>query len=96
MAKPKNGNNNRIPRGYEPEDTERRLKWLKEEKGIDFKDPPVNEPEELKGIIENHIGFMKLPMAITGPLLVDGSNAQGDLFFRRWICIQYPLTSRIN
>ena len=78
MAKPKNGNNNRVPRGYEPEDTERRLKWLKEEKGIDFKDPPVNEPEELKGIIENHIGFMKLPMAITGPLLVDGQYAQGE------------------
>lgn len=78
MAKPKNGNNNRIPRGYEPKDTERRLKWLKEEKGIDFKDPPVNEPEELKGIIENHIGFMKLPMAITGPLLVDGQYAQGE------------------
>ena len=78
MAKSKNGNNNRIPRGYEPEDTERRLKWLKEEKGIDFKDPPVNEPEELKGIIENHIGFMKLPMAITGPLLVDGQYAQGE------------------
>ncbi|MBO62396.1 MAG: hydroxymethylglutaryl-CoA reductase [Candidatus Marinimicrobia bacterium] len=78
MAKSKNGNNNRIPRGYEPEDTERRLKWLKEEKGIDFKDPPVNEPEDLKGIIENHIGFMKLPMAITGPLLVDGQYAQGE------------------
>jgi len=78
MTKPKNGNNNRVPRGYEREDTERRLKWLKEEKGIDFKDPPVNEPEELKGIIENHIGFMKLPMAITGPLLVDGQYAQGE------------------
>ena len=78
MAKPKNGSNNRVPRGYEREDTERRLKWLKEEKGIDFKDPPVNEPEDLKGIIENHIGFMKLPMAITGPLLVDGQYAQGE------------------
>ena len=78
MTKPKNGNNNRVPRGYEREDTERRLKWLKEEKGIDFKDPPVNEPEDLKGIIENHIGFMKLPMAITGPLLVDGQYAQGE------------------
>ena len=54
------------------------MKWLKEEKGIDFKDPPVNDPEDLKGIIENHIGFMKLPMAITGPLLVDGQYAQGE------------------
>ena len=78
MAKPRNGNNNRVPRGYDREDTERRLKWLKEEKGIDFKDPPANEPEDLKGIIENHIGFMKLPMAITGPLLVDGQYAQGE------------------
>ena len=80
MAEPKNGNNNRIPRGYNPEDTERRIKWLKEEKDIDFQDPPMNNPEDLKGIIENHIGFMKLPMAITGPLLVDGQYAQGEFF----------------
>ena len=80
MAEPKNGNNNRIPRGYDPEDTERRIKWLKEEKNIDFQDPPMNNPEDLKGIIENHIGFMKLPMAITGPLLVDGQYAQGEFF----------------
>ena len=80
MAKPKNGNNNRIPRGYDPEDTERRIKWLKEKKDIDFQDPPMNNPEDLKGIIENHIGFMKLPMAITGPLLVDGQYAQGEFF----------------
>ncbi|SVC80420.1 uncharacterized protein METZ01_LOCUS333274, partial [marine metagenome] len=80
MAESKNGNNNRIPRGYKREDTERRLKWLKEEKGIEFQDPPMNDPEDLKGIIENHIGFMKLPMATTGPLLVDGQYAKGEFF----------------
>ena len=80
MAESKNGNNNRIPRGYKREDTERRLKWLKEEKGIEFQDPPMNDPEDLKGIIENHIGFMKLPMATTGPLFVDGQYAKGEFF----------------
>ena len=80
MAESKNGNNNRIPRGYTCEDTERRLKWLKKEKGIEFQDPPVNDPEDLKGIIENHIGFMNLPMATTGPLLVDGQYAKGEFF----------------
>jgi hydroxymethylglutaryl-CoA reductase (NADPH) len=38
------------------------------------------ETENLKGIIENHVGFMQIPMAITGPLLIDGSYAKGEYY----------------
>ena len=31
-------------------------------------DPDLeNNPEDLKGIIENNIGYMNIPMAIAGP-----------------------------
>ena len=78
MEKKNNNKRNRIPRGYLPEDSDRRLEWLKEKHNFDLKDLPGNEPEELKGIIENHIGFMKIPMAIAGPAVIDGQYAKGE------------------
>ena len=51
---------------------------LKNEKDFDFKDLPGNNPEDLKGIIENHIGYMKIPMSIVGPALINGNYANGN------------------
>ena len=78
MEKKNNNKRNRIPRGYLPEDSGRRLEWLKDKHNFELKDLPGNEPEELKGIIENHIGFMKIPMAIAGPAVIDGQYAKGE------------------
>lgn len=78
MEKKNNNKRNRIPRGYLPEDSDRRLEWLKDNHNFELKDLPGNEPEELKGIIENHIGFMKIPMAIAGPAVIDGQYAKGE------------------
>ena len=78
MEKKNNNKRNRIPRGYLPEDSERRLEWLKDKHNFELQDLPGNEPEELKGIIENHIGFMKIPMAIAGPAVIDGQYAKGE------------------
>ena len=78
MEKKNNNKRNRIPRGYLPEDSDRRLEWLKDKHNFELKDLPGNEPEELKGIIENHIGFMKIPMAIAGPAVIDGHYAKGE------------------
>ena len=78
MSENNNGKRNRIPRGYTAEDTQRRLDWLKNEQGFDFKDLSSNSPEDLKGIIENHIGYMKIPMSIVGPALINGNYANGN------------------
>ena len=72
-----NNKRNRIPRGYLPEDSQRRLDWLKNEHDFELKDLPGNDTEELKGIIENHVGFMQIPMAIVGPVTIDGKYAKG-------------------
>ena len=69
-----------IPNGYTLDDTKNRLKWLKDKTGIDLDTNLENVPEDLKGIIENHIGYMKIPMALAGPLQVDGSYAQGEYY----------------
>jgi len=78
MEKKNNNKRNRIPRGYLPEDSDRRLEWLKDKHNFELEDLPGNEPEDLKGIIENHIGFMKIPMAIAGPAVIDGQYAKGE------------------
>ena len=69
-----------IPNGYTSDDTKNRLKWLKDKTGIDLDTNLENLPEDLKGIIENHIGYMKIPMALAGPLQVDGGYAQGEYY----------------
>ena len=80
MAKQKNNNRSKIPSGYHSDDTGKRVTWIEDKTGFNYKDSPVNEPEELKGIIENHIGYMKIPMAIAGPLQLDGHYAKGEFF----------------
>ena len=80
MATKKTKNNKTIPNGYTSADTAKRLEWLKDKTGMDLKDDLQNDPEDLKGIIENHIGFMKVPMAVAGPLLIDGNFANGEFY----------------
>ena len=70
--------NTGIPRGYLPEDTIARRKWVKSFSGIDLDDSVSDKVEDLQGIIENHIGFLKIPMAIVGPMLLDGTYASGE------------------
>ena len=91
----KNEKNNSIPRGYKPEDTKSRLEWLKDTQGFELKDLPEDNTEELKGIIENHVGFMKIPMAIVGPASINGQYAKGK--FSIPICtIEGTLAASMN
>ena len=73
-------NNNKIPSGYKEEDIEKRLNWLERMSGFSYKPELQNNPEDLKGIIENNIGYMNIPMAIAGPLNINGKYAKGQFF----------------
>ena len=78
MSEANIGRNSSIPRGYHPEDTKARKEWVKKYTNIDLDDDLRDESVDLKGIIENHVGFLNLPMAVVGPLLLDGKYAQGE------------------
>ena len=67
-----------IPKGYANEDTDKRLDWLSDKIGFNYDTDLSTTPEDLKGIIENHIGFMKIPMAVAGPLKIEGKYANGE------------------
>ena len=76
----KENNKKMIPKGYANEDTDKRLDWLSDKIGFNYDTDLSTTPEDLKGIIENHIGFMKIPMAVTGPLKIEGKYANGEYY----------------
>ena len=76
----KENNKKMIPKGYTIKDTDKRLDWLSEKIGFDYDSDLSITPDDLKGIIENHIGFMKIPMAVAGPLKIDGKYAKGEYY----------------
>jgi len=39
---------------------------------------PLEDPEQLRGQIENFVGVVRVPMGIAGPLAVRGTEARGD------------------
>ena len=65
-----NGRNSSIPRGYRPEDTDARKGWVRDFSGVELDDTLKDDVEDLKGIIENHVGFLNMPMAVVGPHLL--------------------------
>ena len=78
MPRQNNGRNSSIPRGYRPEDTDARKDRVKNFSGVELDDTLKDDLEDLQGIIENHVGFLNMPMAVVGPLLLDGIYAQGE------------------
>ena len=77
MTEETNGKNQSIPRGYKIEDSSARVEWVKNFSGLDIGETLHDEPEELQGIIENHVGSINIPMAVVGPLHLDGVYAMG-------------------
>jgi len=63
--------------GFTGEDTKRRQEWVKETYGIDISQEEEVDPIDLQGIIEYHVGYMKVPMAVASPLHVQGDYANG-------------------
>ena len=76
----KENNKKMIPKGYANKDTDKRVDWLSDKIGFNYDTGLSTTPEDLKGIIENHIGFMKIPMAVAGPLKIEGKYANGEYY----------------
>ena len=83
------------PEGFEPKDTERRLRWVEQLTGHDLKGVPLPRVDEVQGIIENHVGFMPLPMSIAAPLVIHGDYARGE-FIVPLCTLEATLTLAMN
>ena len=66
------------PGGFREKDSERRRRWVEETTGTVLDEPNPPEAEQLRGIIENHVGYVPVPMAVAGPLVIDGTYAKGE------------------
>ncbi len=83
------------PEGSEPKDTERRQRWVEQLTGHDLKGVPLPRVDELQGIIENHVGFLPMPMSIVSPLVIHGDYARGE-FIVPLCTLEATLTLAIN
>ena len=69
---------------YNKEGQNNRLNFLKEIKGIDLSilenNEGIHDISILKGNIENFIGFSKIPTGLAGPLVINGTEANGPYY----------------
>jgi hydroxymethylglutaryl-CoA reductase (NADPH) len=65
-----------LPRGYNQDDMQKRVECLQE---VDpqWQQHQLAVPEMHKGIIENQVGCVPMPLAIAGPALINGTYAKG-------------------
>ena len=68
------------PRGYAADDMQRRIEWLEGQTGHRHGEFALEDPSKFKGLSENQIGYIGLPLSIAGPLRIDGSYAKGDFY----------------
>ncbi len=66
------------PGGYRFEDTDRCRRWVERVTGHSLVNVPGAAPEDLQGIIENHVGYVPMPMSIAAPLVLEGDYAVGE------------------
>ncbi len=68
----------RPPSGYDFASFKKRIDFINEKTGLKLNAEKRWWDEDLKGIIENPIGFVKVPLAIAGPLKIQGDYAKGE------------------
>lgn len=73
-----NGGKLTPPRGYTPEAVAQRRQWLAEKSGFELPEFRLDSPQDLQGLVENQVGYVGLPLAVAGPLRINGCYARGD------------------
>lgn len=68
----------RPPSGYDFAAFKKRIDFINQKTGLKLNAEERWWDEDLKGIIENPIGFVKVPLAIAGPLKIQGDYAKGE------------------
>ena len=68
--------------GYAPQQVAQRRRWLEEKTGCGLEHvASFSIPsEQMRGNIENPIGAAQVPLAVAGPLRVDGEHARGVFY----------------
>lgn len=74
----------RPPRGFTQESTEKRVAWVKEATELDYSEVLTEDVDKLSGILEQHLGFHTIPIAVASPLLLHGDYAEG--YFMLPVC----------
>lgn len=69
----------RIPFGWDEAAWQRRQQWM-QERGLSWKACPPELTGSLRGLIENPIGQVTLPLALAGPCVIKGTYAQGTYY----------------
>jgi hydroxymethylglutaryl-CoA reductase (NADPH) len=68
--------------GYAHPCVERRRKWLEQKTGCRLNHVGAHsiQSDEMRGNIENPIGAAQMPLGVAGPLLINGTDAQGSFY----------------
>ncbi|HKG80907.1 MAG TPA: hypothetical protein VKA78_15830, partial [Pyrinomonadaceae bacterium] len=68
--------------GYAQPYVERRRKWLEQKTGCRLNHIGAHSipGDEMRGNIENPVGVAQMPLGVAGPLLIDGTDAQGVFY----------------
>lgn len=86
QANKKTARFDRIPNSdlYSKKGQEERLSFLRKQLKCNLEniagETPFDKHQELEGNIENYIGMAQFPIGIGGPVLISGSEANGDFF----------------
>lgn len=68
----------RPPKGWTCNDTLKRQQWVKRHRDVDYSEELPVPPEQLRGMIEHHVGFTPMPTAVAAPLVIEGDYAAGE------------------